>query len=550
MGLAVQVSQNGGFFYVKAPYELREACRSLPGRVWKPQLKQWRIPATTECAHKIAQVFSEHAVSGDEEFQDLLRRAEAIAKNSSKVKDDPIEGAQPGQWRHQRQAFWFAKDRPAALLDMGMGTGKTRVVIDLICHAAKQKPIKVLVLCPLSVVPVWPTQIQQYGWDNLTYNIIPLDASKSVEKKTKTIQNSNKSADVDVIIVNYESAKLDPLKTSLLSSQWDFVILDESHKIKGQGSKVSQFCATLRSRANQRLCLTGTPMPHSPLDIYAQFRFLDPGIFGTSFALFRARYAIMGGFTTPSGIPVQVLGFQNQDELASNMDPVTFKAKTEDVLDLPGKTHVERYYWMGKHEAAIYKIVETDFIAKVKNGEIVARNALTKIIRLAQIASGYSKTEGGDLVELGTSKRDALQEVISDIGPEPIVVFCRFHHDLDAVHHVAKNLKLKSVELSGRRNELGGPKWLDGNGDIIAVQLQSGGVGIDLTRTRYCIYYAVDYSLGNYEQSLARVHRPGQTRPVTYIHLVGKGTIDTKVYASLRKKKDVIESILSQICAV
>jgi SNF2 family DNA or RNA helicase len=497
----------------------------------------------------IVQVFAPYSLKGDEEFQDLRMRAKALDSKPAAAKCDPIPGARPEPWRHQRQAFWFAKDHPATLLDMGMGTGKTRCAIDLICHIAKEEgPQKVLILCPLSVVPVWPTQFHEYAWDTIKYDVLQLDSSLSVKKKAKALESSNTAADVFAVVVNYESAKFEPLSSSLLLREWDFVILDESHKIKSPGSKVSRFCASLRARSKRRLCLTGTPLPHSPLDIYAQFRFLDPGIFGTSFTRFRAHYAIMGGFKTPSGIPVQVLGYQNQDEMARNIDSITFKAKTEDVLDLPAKTHVEKFYFLNKEERAVYKAVETQFIASVKSGEIVARNALTKVLRLAQIASGFAKSEDGEIIELGNSKTKLLEEVVDDIGQEPIVVFCRFRRDLDAVHQVARTLKRKSVELSGRRNDLGGPTWLEGNGDIIAVQLQSGGVGIDLTRARYCIYYAVDYSLGNYEQSLARVHRPGQHRPVTYIHLIGKNTIDVKVYASLSKKRDVIESILSLIC--
>src|SRR5690606_42059487 len=55
----------------------------------------------------------------------------------------------------------------------------------------------------------------------------------------------------------------------LLGRAWDMVILDESHKIKAPGGKASLFCARLGQRAVNRLILTGTPMPHSPLDIYA-----------------------------------------------------------------------------------------------------------------------------------------------------------------------------------------------------------------------------------------------------------------------------------------
>jgi SNF2 family DNA or RNA helicase len=83
--------------------------------------------------------------------------------------------------------------------------------------------------------------------------------------------------------------------------------------------------------------------------------------------------------------------------------------------------------------------------------------------------------------------------------------------------------------------------------DVLGVQIQSGGVGVDLTRTRYCIYYGVGYSLGDYQQSLARVHRPGQTRPVVYNHLVATGTVDEGVYAALDSKRDAVEAVIERM---
>jgi SNF2 family DNA or RNA helicase len=82
---------------------------------------------------------------------------------------------------------------------------------------------------------------------------------------------------------------------------------------------------------------------------------------------------------------------------------------------------------------------------------------------------------------------------------------------------------------------------------VLAVQIDSGGLGVDLTRARYAIYYSLGFSLGSYEQSLARIHRPGQTRPVEYIHLLVKGTVDEKVMAALAARADVVKAVLQQL---
>jgi SNF2 family DNA or RNA helicase len=128
-----------------------------------------------------------------------------------------------------------------------------------------------------------------------------------------------------------------------------------------------------------------------------------------------------------------------------------------------------------------------------------------------------------------------------------VVVFCRFRCDLAEVEAVAKDLGRSYAELSGDRNDLAA--WQRGEATILGVQLQSGGVGIDLTRAAYCVYYSMGYSLGDYEQSLARLRRPGQTRCCRYYHLVCKGTVDEQVYAALRHRRGVVDSVLNGLTA-
>ena len=79
---------------------------------------------------------------------------------------------------------------------------------------------------------------------------------------------------------------------------------------------------------------------------------------------------------------------------------------------------------------------------------------------------------------------------------------------------------------------------------VMGVQIQSGGVGIDLTRAHIAIYYSMGYSLGDYVQSLARLHRPGQDHPVAFFHLVASNTVDQQVYSALQSRQNVVAEIL------
>jgi len=318
------------------------------------------------------------------------------------------------------------------------------------------------------------------------------------------------------------------------------VILDEAHRIKAASGKASLFFKRLRKFAAYRLALTGTPLPHGPMDIYAQFRFLDITIFGPSFSAFRTKYAVMGGYHNK-----QITGFQRLDELERLMSRITFRVGSE-VLDLPPATHVTYHCDLCVEARRVYKDLEEDFVAEVRDGIVTAANALVKLTRLQQVANGVVKTDNGIEHRIDDAKRKLLADTLEDMGKDgPVVVFCRYHLDLDAVHEACQAVGFESLELSGRRDELA--RWQNGAGQVLAVQISAGGVGVDLTRARFSVYYSLGFSLGDYDQSLARIHRPGQTRPVEHIHLVARNTVDVKIMRALERRAEIVGAILAEI---
>ena len=304
----------------------------------------------------------------------------------------------------------------------------------------------------------------------------------------------------------------------------------------------SKWVSKLAPLCKKRLALTGTPMPHSPLDIFAQARSLDPTIFGRSYFRFRLYYAKMGGFGGK-----QVVGFQNMDHLRERLSEITFQADRS-VLDLPDAIHERRIVELSPSARKVYEDLDRDFCAQVLEGAIECSNALVKLLRLAQVTSGLVPVDSDppELVQVDTEKQKAVADLLEDLpADEPVVIFGRFRSDLDAGHAAAKSLKRDSLELSGRRKEL--EDWQAGKAPILCVQIQAGGVGVDLTRAAYNFYLSVGFSLGDYEQSLARSHRPGQERTVFYYHILAKDTVDERVYKALQERKNVVESVLADI---
>ena len=172
---------------------------------------------------------------------------------------------------------------------MGMGTGKSLVACMLILALATRR---VLIACPLRVVPVWITQFERHV--GIPVLIVALDEEVgSVAKKQELAAAKMKLAQARgvpfIAVINYDSAWRDPFASWAEKVTWDLVIADEAHRLKAPGGKASLFFKRMRLRALHRVALTGTPMPHGPMDIYAVFRFLDITIFGPGYARLSAK---------------------------------------------------------------------------------------------------------------------------------------------------------------------------------------------------------------------------------------------------------------------
>lgn len=428
------------------------------------------------------------------------------------------------------------------MLAMGMGTGKSKVTIDLSANCVWPTT---LILCPKSVLGVWRREHLRHwptGTRELAVEVLDSGTCKQRADRLQKFLSYNPAA-AKVVVANYDAAWRQPLGDAILQGRFHTVVCDESHRIKAPGGKASRWAQRLGQVVRRRLCLTGTPMPHSPLDLYAQFRFLDPTIYGTSFTRFRSRYAVSNPM-----FPSQIRQWINQEDLQQRFESITFQCKSEEVLDLPEMIHETRTCQLEPKTARVYRDLEKEFIAEVEAGTVTVANALTKTLRLRQVVSGFVGGRDADdnefIQELGTEKRELLADLLEDIS-EPAVVFCEFRHDLDVVEAVAKQLGRRYGELSGRRRDaINDHAEMSTDVDVAGVQTQAGGVGIDLTRACFGIFFSPTWSLGNYLQAIARLHRPGQTRCVRFYGLVAEKTVDEMVYKALERRKDVVDFIL------
>lgn len=75
-------------------------------------------------------------------------------------------------------------------------------------------------------------------------------------------------------------------------------------------------------------------------------------------------------------------------------------------------------------------------------------------------------------------------------------------------------------------------------------QIAAAGLGLTLTATSTMVFYSLDYSMSNFEQAKARIHRVSQTESCLYIYLVARDTVDMKILQALRQKVDLARTLI------
>lgn len=543
---------------IDSPFIAKDAIKASGCAEWAKAAKYWHLPFTPlaleSCIASLNRAFPlggcEHAFLDEatKELRGFVLDVSGLALSASVASP-----ASP--WAHQRVGVHAIGQMAGIMIAWDMGSGKSAAVIGAITTYGFKR---ILILCPARVPGVWAKQAKLHFPQGYRYKLDELDGRYSCAERRGMLEESLKTADPEhayLAVLNFEalsSAHGEGLRTATSAVEWDLVVIDESHRTANYTTVISRFvCDRLAHRAKHRVCLTGTPLREGPEDAFGQFLFLDPGLFGEYVTAFRGRYCIMGGFEGH-----EILGYKNMDEFKERMGRLSLRVRLEDVVNLPAFMDEEVEVRMNPEARRVYDEIRDEFIADFQGGKILAMNILTRLIRLQQVTSGFTAVTTDDEeqceIPIDAAKAEALTERLQDLATsEPVVVFCRFIHDLHETVRACRAVGREGFMLGAGKDQR--KAWEEtcdrGVGPVLAVQVQAGGVGVDLTKARYCVYYSLGFSLTDYVQSRARLHRPGQTRSVVYYHLIVPGTVDRLVYRALKAKKTVVDSVVEELTA-
>ena len=427
----------------------------------------------------------------------------------------------------------------AALL-MEMGTGKTLTTIAVegaLYNAGRLK--RVLVVAPLSVTGVWKEEHDAFA--DFDYSLAVLKGSG--EKKHDTLRHMTGSA-LQVAVINYES--MWRIEKQLAAWKPDLIVADEGHKIKTHNIAASKAMHRLGAAAKYRMLLTGTPVTNKAIDIFSQYKFLDPRIFGQSFYSFRNYFFFMTGY----GNHTPVLKKTMEPELTRRMHSIAFRATKAECLDLPSTTDIVRKVELEPRAVKLYQSLVQESYAELSDGEVTITNVLTKLLRLSQLTGGFiGSDESSTAEQVSTAKLDILEDIIDSTIEEnrKLVVIARFVPELDAICAMLEKKRINYSLIKGGvkdRDEQVARFQSDPDVPVFVGQVATAGLGITLTAASTMVFYSLDYSMSNFEQCKARIHRAGQRIPCTYIYLTAKGTVDEKVLKALKSKANLAKTLV------
>ncbi|MEH7462760.1 DEAD/DEAH box helicase [Bacillus thuringiensis] len=445
---------------------------------------------------------------------------------------------------HQYQAYATKRiiDTPfiALLLEMGLGkTVSTLTAIDLLLNDYFEAS-RVLVIAPLRVAEdTWSREVAK--WEHLQH----LRVSKilgSADKRRKALKE-----DADIYVINRENVEW---LVSELGMKWDFdtVVIDELSSFKNPQSKRFKALKRIRPRMKRVIGLTGTPAPNSLMDLWSQIYLLDQGErLGKTLTDFRDRYFVPG---KREGHIVYKWNQkkESEDRIYEVIEDIAVSMKSEDWLDLPPRIDRTTSIKLSEKSQKLYDNLERDLLLPFMDADVVATTAAVLSNKLLQMASGAVYDEERGVKGIHEGKLDALEDIIEATQGKPVMVFYNFKHSLERIQKRFPNARML------RKGKDGNEDIADWNNDKIPLLLlhpKSAGHGLNLQESscQTVVWFDQTWSMEEYQQANARVHRQGQTRSVVIQHLVAEGTIDEEVLKALDRKATSQEELMQAVKA-
>jgi SNF2 family DNA or RNA helicase len=452
---------------------------------------------------------------------------------------------------HQRKVFLKSREAYYYALWWEMGIGKSKTLIDTFAWLYCCGEIDgVIIISDKGSYLNWPiTEIPKHLQPEIPVRISTYSSAKRVPDLV------GKDDVLDILIMNVEAFSGERAcehAERFIQTHYTMLVVDEASSIKNVKASRTKHLIRLARMCDYRRILTGTPITLSPLDLYAQCEFLQPGILGhRTFVGFRSEYAEMRTMCFGSRTFQQICGYRHLDRLTEKIQPFSSRILKEDCLDLPDKVYETVYVEHTPEQAKLYTDLKTYAMSQFEQGLLTSTSAITTINKLHQINCGHVKIDDGTTIDIPNNRISALMELLDKI-PGKALIWCAFQRDVELIlqalherkdgfgcHYYGRSTaedRERALALFASEPKC---RWFVGTA-------ATGGKGLTLTQASHTIYYSNSDSAEDRWQSEDRNHRIGQTNKVTYFDLVTPGTVDVKKLEQLKRKEDLAFQVLDK----
>ncbi len=525
----MKITVRNGNIVFEDSFSSKERIKTIPGRSWKQKEKVWTLPYTIDNIELVNAMFNAHLNKP---------QIKTRAKNVMAVEDPHIKNL----YTHQRVSVAVGRQTDAFADMSEPGTGKTLVQIELMLE---RDVWPALIVCPKSIMEaVWVTQINEIrnkydGW--LTPVMFDKGSAfiKTALKYLKTHEDKfdSKYYKGFIYILNYEMVPL--VLEELLKIPWQYIICDESTKIKNPKAIRSKAVIKLRDKAKYRSIMTGTIAPNGLIDIFNQFKFIQPLIFGDLFYAFRSKYFYNGGFENKEWFPRP----ESMDIVKEKIEKISIQHFKRDCIDLPPLVEEKRYVELTGQQKQHYTNLKEQFITFLNETEVVtAPYAITRMMKLRQVCSGFVYMEDRAF-PIKNNKETELLSLLEELEDKQIIIFAHFTETINHVQKLLAQNKKSVATFYGKINEqlkqANLKDFENGSIQYLIANPASAGHGLNLQFCSNIIYYELDFNLENFLQSMQRIERIGQKNKMTVYYLLVKNTLETYVLRKLRSKQNL-----------
>jgi SNF2 family DNA or RNA helicase len=441
----------------------------------------------------------------------------------AELRDYQVEGF---EWL-SRLAHWGV----GACLADDMGLGKTLQALALILSRAPGGPT--LVVAPTSVATNWLAEAERFA-PTLNMKLFGAGDRAAMLKEAGAF---------DVVVVSYGLLQLE---SKLFEGvRWHTIVLDEAQAIKNAQTRRSQ--AVMALRGDFRMVATGTPLENHLGELWNLFRFINPGLLGTS-DQFNLRFA--GPIEKAQDKRAELSARTRLRRLTQPF--ILRRTKAQVLSELPPRTEIVLPVELSQEEMALYESLRREALERLATLEAPQNQKQIQI--LAEMMKLRRAVCNPQLVApdsgIRSSKLEAFARLLEELleNRHKALVFSQFVDHLSLIRKHLDERGIRYQYLDGATPMHERKRRVDafqaGDGDLFLISLKAGGVGINLTAADYVIHMDPWWNPAVEDQASDRAHRMGQQRPVTIYRLVARHTIEEGIVDLHRHKRDLADSLL------